>query len=137
MNGPRFLRFGFVGAVTFVVNVSLLYLFKGAGLPSVPAYAVALAIAVQFNFACSQLWVWSDRPVSSLWGREMAQRWVAYHGCIGVSLVINFVAFTLAQIVMPDLLAALAGVAGSTLAKFFSLDRVAFRDATGLTETST
>jgi putative flippase GtrA len=124
----RPLRYGTVGAVTFVLNLGLLVLFKRAGLPSVPAYALALALAVQFNFACSQFWVWGDRHVASFWGRDMAERWVTFHGCIGVSLLINFVVFVAAQMVMPDLFAAVVGVIASTLAKFLSLDRFAFRD---------
>ena len=134
-NAARFLRYGAVGAVTFVLNVGLLFLFKGAGIPSIPAYAAALALAVQFNFVCSQFWVWSDRHVASFWGRDMAERWVAYHGCIGASLAINFAVFSVAQMAIPDLLAVVAGVAASTLAKFLSLDRLAFRDRTALTET--
>jgi putative flippase GtrA len=121
-------RFGALGAVTFVVNLGLLLLFKAAGIPSIPAYALALFLAVQFNFAISQFWVWGDRHVASFWGRAMAERWVTFHGCIAVSLVVNFVVFAAAQLVMPDLLAAVAGVGASTLVKFLSLDRLAFKD---------
>ena len=131
----RPMRYGTVGAITFVLNLGLLMLFKQAGLPSLPAYALALALSVQFNFTCSQFWVWGDRHVASFWGRDMAERWVAFHGCIGVSLIINFVAFAVAQMVMPDLLAAVVGVGASTLAKFLSLDRLAFKDRTGLSRT--
>ena len=131
----RPLRYGTVGAITFVLNLGLLFAFKALGIPSVPAYALALALSVQFNFACSQFWVWGDRHVASFWGRDMAERWVAFHGCIGVSLVINFIVFAAAQVFMPDVLAALVGVGASTLAKFLSLDRLAFKDRTGLSRT--
>ena len=131
----RPLRYGTVGAVTFVLNLGLLFAFKAAGLPSIPAYALALALSVQFNFACSQFWVWGDRHVVTFWGRDMAERWVTFHGCIGVSLVINFVVFAVAQMAMPDLFAAVVGVGASTLAKFLSLDRLAFRDRTGISQT--
>jgi putative flippase GtrA len=131
----RPVRYGTVGAVTFVLNLGLLVLFKRAGLPSVPAYALALALSVQFNFACSQFWVWGDRHVASFWGRDTAERWVTFHGCIGVSLAINFVVFAAAQVFMPDVLAALVGVGASTLAKFLSLDRLAFKDRAGFSET--
>ena len=60
--------------------------------------------------------------------RAMAERWVTFHGCIAVSLVINFVVFAAAQLVMPVLLAALVGIGASTLIKFLSLDRLAFKD---------
>jgi putative flippase GtrA len=94
------------------------------------AYVLALAIAVQFNFAVSQLLVWHDRGVSS--GRlRLAHRWLTFHAAIALSLVVNVVVFALAEPFMADIAAALVGLGASTLIKFLSLDRLVFR-STGL-----
>jgi putative flippase GtrA len=123
----RVFRFGFMGIVTFVIQIGLLALLTNAGLGSVPAYAIGLTVAVQFNFAVNQLFVWDDRPVSSLVSRAMVERWLTFHGCIALSLVLNFGAFVVAQLFIPDLAAAVLGVGASTLVKFLSLDRLAFK----------
>ena len=93
---------------------------------SVVAYAFALGLAVQFNFVFSQLLVWHDRPTSLKLGR-VVHRWATFHAYIAVSLIVNFVAFVLAQPLMPDVAAALVALAASTVIKFLSLDRLVFR----------
>jgi putative flippase GtrA len=122
-------RFGAVGAATFAVQLGLLFLFKEAGLGSLIAYALGLFVAVQFNFVVSQAFVWGDRRTELMLGRDLMQRWLTFHGCIALSLVINFGAFAIAQVFMPDFPAALIGISTSTLIKFLSLDRLAFREA--------
>jgi putative flippase GtrA len=124
----RPIRFGVAGIITFGVQLGGLFLLKRAGLPSVIAYALALAISVQFNFIVNQIMVWGDRPLAML-SKEFAQRWATFHGCIALSLVVNMAAFVVAQLFMPDIFAAIIGVSSSTALKFFSLDRVAFRPA--------
>ncbi len=130
-NGARPVRFGIVGAVTFALQIGLLILFTSLGLGSVIAYAGALALAVQFNFVVSQLLVWRDRP-TSLTGGRVAHRWATFHAFIAVSLIVNFAAFVLAQPYMPDVVAAIAALAASTIIKFLSLDRLVFRPSQDL-----
>jgi putative flippase GtrA len=122
----RPLRFGAVGAVTFGVQLGMLFLFKEAGFGSIIAYALALAVSVQFNFVVNQLVVWHDRPLA-MFSRRGAERWVTFHGCIAASLVVNFLAFIVAQMFIADVFAAVVGVACSTALKFLSLDKLAFR----------
>jgi putative flippase GtrA len=117
-----------VGGLTFAVQLGLLVLLTGAGLGSLPAYAVALALAVQFNFGLSQLLVWHDRPLSGA-SRHLVERWLTFHTVIALSLVVNFVAFVVAQAVVVDIAAAAIAVAVSTGIKFVSLDRYTFRPA--------
>ena len=124
----RPVRFGVVGAVTFGVQLGMLLVFKEAGFGSVIAYALALAVSVQFNFVVNQLVVWHDRPLA-MFSRQGVERWVTFHGCIALSLVVNFGAFVLAQMFMTDVLAAVVGVAASTALKFLSLDKLAFKPA--------
>jgi putative flippase GtrA len=123
----RVTRFGVMGVATFGVQIGLLMLLKDAGLGAVVAYAIGLAVAVQFNFLVNQAFVWDDRPISVLWSRAMAERWATFHGCIALSLVLNFGAFVVARLFMADVPAAVFGVGVSTLVKFLSLDRLAFR----------
>jgi putative flippase GtrA len=126
----RPIRFGIVGAITFAVQIALLTLLTNAGLGSIVAYVVALVISVQFNFVVNQLLVWHDRPVSRA-PRRFVHRWATFHGAIALSLIINVAAFALAEPFMPDVAAAVVGLAASTIIKFLSLDRLVFR-STGL-----
>jgi putative flippase GtrA len=103
----------------------LLKLFQAPGLSSVVAYALALFVAVQFNFVVSQLLVWPDRPVRVTLG-DIARRWISFIAMIALSLVINFIAFALAAPFMPDLAAQAVAVAASTVVKYLSLDRYTF-----------
>jgi putative flippase GtrA len=123
----RFIRFGVNGVATFFVQIGLLVLLKSAGVSGVVANAIGLVVAVQFNFLLSEIFVWNDRRLLNIMGREMLQRWLTFHGCIALSLVLNFGAFMIARLFMPDVPAAIFGVAASTLVKFLSLDRLAFR----------
>jgi putative flippase GtrA len=118
-------RFLIVGGVTFLLQFGLLKLFELPGWGPVVAYALALALAVQFNFVVSQLLVWPDRPVSPT-AADIARRWLSFHLMIALSLVINFVGFTIAVAFVPDIVAALVAVAASTVIKFLSLDRYTF-----------
>ena len=122
----RPVRFLIVGGVTFALNLGLLMLFTSLGLGSIVAYAIALALSVQFNFVVNQLLVWHDRPLPLAAGPIIA-RWTSFHAWIALSLVVNLVAFSVAQLFMPDVAAAFVAVAASTGFKFVSLDRFAFR----------
>jgi putative flippase GtrA len=126
----RPVRFGIVGAITFGLHILLLTLLINAGFDAFVANALALAISVQFNFAVSQLLVWHDRHGADA-PLRLGQRWFTFHAAIGLSLVIQVVAFALAQPFMPPIAAAIVGVAASTVIKFLSLDRLVFR-STGL-----
>jgi putative flippase GtrA len=122
----RPIRFGIVGILTFGVQMGFFGGLQMAGLSAVLANAIALAIAVQCNFAGNQLLVWADLPVKLL-SRTFAERWITYHGCIALSLVVNFGVFLVAHLFLPAVIAVLIGVASSTAIKFISLERFAFR----------
>ena len=124
----RPVRFGAVGAITFCLQFGLFSLFKSAELGSILSYALSLALSVQFNFIVNQFFVWHDRPLA-MFSRQGAERWIAFHGFTGLTLVVNFFAFLVAHMFMADLLAFLAGVGASTALKFLSLDKLAFKPA--------
>jgi putative flippase GtrA len=123
----RLARFGVVGGVSALIQLSLLELFKSAGLQSVPAYALGLAVSVQFNFLLNLTLVWGDRPVATRRAGSYVRRWLTFHACIALSLALNLGTFAIAQAFVPDLLAGILAIATSTLVKFVSLDRLTFR----------
>jgi putative flippase GtrA len=128
LNGTRrFARFGANGIATFFVQIGLLVLLKSTGMSGVIANAIGIAVAVQFNFLLSELFVWSDRRLMTVSGREMMRRWLTFQGVLAFSLILNFGGFLIARLFLPDLPAAIFGVAISTMVKFLSLDRLAFR----------
>jgi putative flippase GtrA len=108
-----------------VLQYGLLLLFEAPGLDPNVAYALALAVAVQFNFVVSQLLVWPDRPLNVTL-RDVVRRWVSFIAMIALSLVINLTAFVIARAFVADLPAAIVGVAASTVIKYLSLDRYTF-----------
>jgi putative flippase GtrA len=122
----RPVRFGVVGIVTFGVQMGVFAALDMAGLSAVIANAIALALAVQFNFVANQIFVWADQPVSLL-SKALVERWATFHGCIAVSLVVNFGVFFMAHLFLADILAVMLGIVSSTAIKFVSLDRLAFR----------
>lgn len=124
----RPIRFGAVGIVTFGIQMGFFAGLEIAGLVAALANAIALAIAVQFNFAGNQLLVWADQPVH-IRSRAFVRRWVAFHGCIALSLAINYGVFLVAHLFVPGLIAVMIGIGSSTAIKFVSLDRVAFRSS--------
>ena len=127
----RPIRFGAVGIVTFGVQMGCFAGLEIAGLAAVIANAIALAIAVQFNFAGNQLLVWADLPVR-VRSRAFIERWAAFHGCIALSLVINYSVFLMAHLFVAGILAVMIGIVSSTAIKFVSLDRFAFRPGRGV-----
>jgi putative flippase GtrA len=123
----RLTRFAAVGGATAVVQLAMLFLFKSAGLASVPAYGLGLIVSCQFNFTFNVLLVWHDRGLLASGLRGLGRSWVSYHGLIALALGLNFSIFSVAQLWLPILVAGVAAIAGSTLIKFFSLDRLAFK----------
>jgi putative flippase GtrA len=116
-----------VGAATALVQLAMLLSLKSVGFGSVPAYALGLLVSCQFNFGCNVCLVWQDRPIAGSRLRGLARRWTKYHGLVAFAVGLNFGIFSLTQLWVPDLAAAGIAIAGSTLIKFFALDRLAFK----------
>lgn len=113
--------------MTFVINIGVLRALQSAGLGAVPAYAIAVAVSVQFNFLTNNALVWGDRRIVSGRIRAWLQRWVSFHGCVGVAVLLNMAVFVLVSMWLPDIAAAVVATSTATVLKFFSLDRLAFR----------
>ncbi len=123
----RLVRFGVVGGATGLIQLLMLIVLKANGIGAAVAYAIGLVISCQFNFALNTFLVWGDRPVVSNWLRSTFRRWVAYHISIALSIALNYGIFLVARGYMGDIIATLVAIGGSTLVKFVSLDRLAFK----------
>lgn len=67
----QFLRFGFVGAMGFVVDTTTVYLLLG-GVGVYWAGAIAYPVAASFNWAANRVWTFrglSTGSASAQWGR--------------------------------------------------------------------
>jgi putative flippase GtrA len=126
----RLLRFAVVGGTTGLLQLGMLQALKAAGIAAVPAYALGLLVSCQVNFTLNTFLVWNDRPMGSDRLRALVRRWTAYHACIAVAVALNFGVFVLVRAYVPDIAAAVIAILASTLVKFFSLDRLAFKDET-------
>jgi dolichol-phosphate mannosyltransferase len=62
----RFVKFGTVGFIGYVVNASLLYLFTRFGWSSVAAWGVSTELAIISNFTWNNLWTFKDQKISGV-----------------------------------------------------------------------
>ena len=74
--GLRWLKFNFVGAVGFAVQLAALKLLLLGHLNYLVATALAVETAVLHNFAWHERFTWKDRPGG---GRERLMRLVRFH----------------------------------------------------------
>ncbi|HEX3745931.1 MAG TPA: GtrA family protein [Bryobacteraceae bacterium] len=74
--GLRWLKFNFVGAVGFAVQLAALKLLLLAGMNYLAATALAVEIAVLHNFVWHERFTWKDRPGG---GRQRLQRLLRFH----------------------------------------------------------
>lgn len=74
--GLRWLKFNFVGAIGFAVQLASFKLLLLAGVGYLPATALAVEIAVLHNFVWHERFTWKDRPGG---GRERLLRLLRFH----------------------------------------------------------
>ena len=60
----RFVRFNGVGVFGFAVQIGALASLLHAGMPYLPATAVAVELSILNNFLWHERWTWRDRPAS-------------------------------------------------------------------------
>jgi dolichol-phosphate mannosyltransferase len=58
---PRLVKFGVVGVTGVVVNLGVLAVLQGAGVPVHLAAALAIEVSIISNFLLNSLWTFSDR----------------------------------------------------------------------------
>ncbi|MGH2583650.1 MAG: GtrA family protein [Dehalococcoidia bacterium] len=100
----------------------LLAVFLAAGWRAIPANAVAFLLSAQLNFALSRWFTWGDR-------RKLgpARRWLAFHGSIAGTALLNQCVFVVAQVATPDLVASALGIGAAAVVNFLLQDRLVFR----------
>lgn len=62
----RFIKFGTVGFIGYVVNASTLYLFTKLGWGSTASWGVSTELAIISNFTWNNLWTFKDQQIAGL-----------------------------------------------------------------------
>jgi len=62
----RFIKFGTVGFIGYVVNASTLYLFTKLGWSSAASWGVSTELAIISNFTWNNLWTFKDQQISGI-----------------------------------------------------------------------
>lgn len=123
---PRLLRFACTGIIAGAVQLALLHLWVAHGWDALVANPVAFLVSAQLNFLLSATFIWRDRRGSSRRTETLFRRWVAFHGAILGTALLNQAVFAIAQLALPALLAAGLGIAAGALVNFLVQDRFVF-----------
>lgn len=123
----RPIRFAFVGGLGALTQLVSLRVLTFQGIHPLPANTVAFLLAAQVNFSLSQLFTWRDRRPQHWTAAILARRWAAFHGAISASALVNLIVFAFARHHMPQMLAAMLGIALASGVNFGMHDRVTFR----------
>ena len=124
----RPLRFLITGGTAGVVQLAILWaLTEHAGWHPLIANLVAFLLSAQLNFALSVVFTWHDRRSGRLTRRQLLTRWIAFHGSIAGSAVLNQAVSAAARVVLPTLEAAMVGIIVAAGINFLSNDRLIFR----------
>jgi putative flippase GtrA len=119
----RPLRFALTGGLASLVQLGLLALLTESSWPTAPANVVAILLAAQVNFALSSLFTWRDRRrTAPLW-----RRWLAFHGAIAATALVNQSVFLATRTALPALMASAAGIAVAAVGNYLLGDRLVFR----------
>lgn len=124
----RPLRFLITGGTAAVLQLAILWaLTEQGGWHPLLANLVAFLLSAQVNFALSMIFTWHDRHCGRLTRRQLLTRWVAFHGSIAGSAVLNQAVSAAARAVLPTLEAAMVGIIVAAGVNFLSNDRLIFR----------
>ncbi len=121
----RPLRFVFTGGLCGLIQLLLFLLLTRAGWQPLLANSVAFLLSAQVNFLLSISFTWADRVQTER--KNLLARWLAFHGSILGTALLNQLVFFLAHLLISSQYAAIAGIAVAALANFVLLDRRVFR----------
>ena len=76
---------------------------------AIVANPIAFLISAQVNFLLSATFIWGDRNNGMGQPRAFLRRWIAFHGAIFGTALLNQAVFIMAQQVLPALTAAGSG----------------------------
>jgi putative flippase GtrA len=128
----RWVAFAAVGTVGFGVQLAALaWLTNRVGLPTGPAAALAVEIAVLHNFAWHEWWTWRDR--GGLGWTRVLLRLARFHAATGIVSLAGNVALTVAAVAwlhFPVVLANTCAVVILSAVNFRITDRWVFTHGT-------
>ncbi|NJC81203.1 GtrA family protein [Planosporangium mesophilum] len=127
-------KFGTVGAVTYVLDTTILNLALSAGVNPLLAKTLSTAVAATAAFVGNRYWTWRDRARSGL-HREYVLYFVFNVvglgiglGCLGISHYVLGRVWPVFTTQLADVISAnVVGMAGGTLFRFWSYRRFVFR----------
>jgi putative flippase GtrA len=125
-SGPRLARFACTGGIAGAIQLALLHLWIARGWDAITANPVAFLISAQANFLLSATFIWGDRDGGTRRGATLLRRWVAFHGSILGTALLNQAVFAVAQQAMPALIAAALVIGAGALVNFVVQDRLVF-----------
>lgn len=90
----RFLKFGTVGFIGYVVNASTLFLFTRLGWPGWAAWGGSTELAIISNFTWNNLWTFKDKKItgSSQLVSKFAQFNFTSAGALLIQVVVGLIA---------------------------------------------
>jgi putative flippase GtrA len=124
--GPRLTRFAGTGVAAGIVQLALLHLWTERGWNVLVANPVAFLISAQLNFLLSATFIWGDRQDGRRRTATLVRRWLAFHGSILGTTLVNQAVFAVAQTALSPLVAAGIGIAAAALLNFLVQDRLVF-----------
>ena len=122
----RFVRFNSVGAIGFAVQLAVLTGLLRAGMPYLPATAVAVELSVLNNFLWHERWTWRDRPAS---GRARLLRLGRFHllnGLVSLGGNLLIVSTLVGEVGLQPILANAIAVLGCGILNYFGADQIVF-----------
>lgn len=122
----RFARFNGVGAIGFAVQLASLAALLRAGVPYLPATAVAVELSVLNNFLWHERWTWRDRPCSGRARLLRLGRFHALNGLVSLGGNLLIVSALVGHAGMSPIAANVIAVFACGILNFFGADRLVF-----------
>ncbi|HET8912095.1 MAG TPA: GtrA family protein [Ktedonobacteraceae bacterium] len=126
----RPIRFLFIGGMVAIVQLIVLGLLLRTHMNSYLANAIAFLFSAQLNFILNSIFTWQGSMNTANPRSDLLKRWVAFHGTIAFTGILNLLVFTVIHFAFPHLLTLVASAAGILVAavvNFFGMDKLVFR----------
>ncbi len=120
------IRFACVGGTSAVLQLALLHILTGHGWNAIVAEIVAFFVSAQVNFLLHINITWRAWRATTT-RQTLGRCWLAFHGSIAGTALLNLSVFTVAHLVLPALYAAALGIIAAAVVNFVTLDRLVFR----------
>jgi putative flippase GtrA len=129
----RFGRFVVTGAAGFICQIATLAVLMAVfSMNYAIAAAIAIELAIVFNYVCHEHWTWKDRPVRT--GSERWARLLRFNAMTGLTSIAGGVVITALLVEafgLPALLANIVSVVALGVVNFAGADTLVFRAGAG------